>query len=462
MSNAGVTEARNVLVRVAIPDNVQVVSTQASDGNDRIEREAGAERSLVWNLGSVPARAERQLTLKLIPTANRPFNLTAEWAMSPLSSTASIDVREPLLNIALSGPSQIIHGETKVYSIVLSNPGTGDAKDVSIRLAMGNESADTLQVGMLPAGGNKKFDVEITARRAGPMQIVAVATGANNLQTQAVEQIVVQRPDLRMQALGSAHKFAGSVGTYQVRVTNVGDATARNVQVAARLPAGVKYVRGIDGVDTESGALRWKVGELAPGTERTYRFFCELTTDGTASFRFLASGDGGLEATSDVVTRVEALADLKLEVNDPKGPIPIGEEVTYEIQITNRGTKSATQVQIVAQFSEGIEPIAAGGGRADLIPGQVVFQPISRIGPNEVTKLTIKARADTEGNHVFRAEVNCTDPQTKLIAEDTTRFFGEDKLGGPSSPAVASPSHSDANAPRVGTKPLWFGSGSQN
>jgi len=459
MSNAGVTEARDVVVRVTIPDSVQVASTKASDGNDSIQQEAGAVRQLVWTLQRVPARAERQLTLKLIPTANRPFDLTAEWAISPVLATANIDVRQALLEIALSGPAQIVHGETKVYSIVLSNPGTGDAKNVSIRLAMGDENADTLQVGTLPAGGNQKFDVEITARKAGAMQIVATATGANKLQAQAVEQIVVQRADLQIQALGSAHKFAGSVGTYQVRVTNVGDATARNVQVAARLPVGVKYVKGIDSATQEADLLRWKIGELAPSTERTYRFFCELTADGDALFRFLVSGDGGLEAVSDVVTKVEALADLKLEVNDPKGPIPIGEDVTYEIQVTNRGTKAATNVQVVAQFSEGIEPIAAGGVRADLIPGQVVFQAIPRIGPGEITKLSIKARADAEGNHVFRAEVKCADPQTKLVAEDTTRFFGEDKLTSPRAPTVASPSDNDADAPRVGTKPLWFGSG---
>jgi len=462
MSNAGVTEAQNVVVRVAVPDNVQVVSTKASDGNDSIQQEAGIGRQLVWSLQRVPARAERELTIKLIPTANRPFDLAAEWAMSPISATANVDVRQAMLEIALSGPAQIVYGETKVYSIVLSNPGTGDAKNVSIRLAMGNENADTLQVEVLPAGANKKFDVEITARHAGQMQIVAAATGANNLQAQAVEQIVVQRADLQIQALGSAHKFAGSVGTYQVRVTNVGNATARNVQVAARLPAGAKYLKGIDSAKQEADLLRWNIGELAPSTERTYRFFCELTADGDVLFRFLASGDGGLESASDVVTKVESLADLKLEVNDPKGPIPIGEEVTYEIQITNRGTKAATQVQVVAQFSEGIEPIAAGGVRADLIPGQVVFQAISRIGAGEVTKLSIKARAQSEGNHVFRAEVKCADPQTKLVAEDTTRYFGEDKLTSPGAPTVASPSDKDADAPRVGTKPLWFGAGSHD
>ena len=458
LSNAGVTEARNATVRVAIPSNVQVVSTKVSDGNDNIRQDAKTERQLIWSLERVPARAERQLTLTLIPTENRPFDLAVEWATLPVSSTATVDVRQPMLEIALSGPNKIDYGQTKVYSIVLSNPGTGDAKNVTVRLAMGDESADAVQVGTLPAGGNQKFDVEVTARKAGAMRIAATAVGANNLQAEAVEQIVVQRANLQLEALGSARKFAGSIGTYQVRLTNVGDAAAGNVQAAVRLGTGAKYVKGIEGAKQEANLVRWNVGELAPNTERIYRFFCELDADGDAVFQFVASADGGLQATGDVVTKVEALADLKLEVNDPKGPIPVGEEVTYEIQITNRGTKAAVQVQVVAQFSEGIEPVAAGGMRAEMLAGQVVFQPISRIGAGEITKLTVKARADAEGNHVFRTEVKCVEPVTKLVAEDTTRFFGEDSLTGSKPPAVASPGVTEAG-PRVGTKPLWFGSG---
>ena len=38
---------------------------------------------------------------------------------------------------------------------------------------------------------------------------------------------------------------------------------------------------------------------------------------------------------------LEALADLKLVVNDPQGPVPVGKEATYEIHIINRGTKAA-------------------------------------------------------------------------------------------------------------------------
>ena len=47
-----------------------------------------------------------------------------------------------------------------------------------------------------------------------------------------------------------------------------------------------------------------------------------------------------------MVTTVEAIADLKLMVNDPQGPLPVGKEVVYEIVITNRGTREANNIDV--------------------------------------------------------------------------------------------------------------------
>jgi hypothetical protein len=75
------------------------------------------------------------------------------------------------------------------------------------------------------------------------------------------------------------------------------------------------------------------------------------------------------------------------------------------------------------------------GARAEIVPGQVLFQPVARIDPGQQVTLRVKARAEKGGNHVFRAEVKCGDPETRLVTEDSTRFFG------------------DAAAPEIATRP---------
>lgn len=450
--NQGEAEAKGVAVRVAVPDGARVVTAEAGAGDARVQTDGGATQVL-WNLEKLQAQAASGLTLKLVPTVNRPIELSIDWSLQPVATTTRIEVRQSLLELALSGPNDMVYGDTKVFSIVLSNPGTGDAKNVAVNVALGPNASDTMNVGTIAAGTSKTFDFEVTARQTGAMQIAATATGTGSLKQQAEHQVLIQRAELEVEASGPEMEFAGSASSYGVRVANKGNAAAHNVQVLVRMPQGARYLQGVGNVRAEASGLIWQLGDLAPASERMLGFDCELLTDGEMQFQASARGDGALEASDELTTRVEAVADLKLSVNDPQGPIPVGQEVVYEINVVNRGTKAATQVNVVAQFSEGIEPVATDGMPGEVQAGQVVFQPIARINPKETVKLTVKAKAQSDGNHVFRAAVQCSDPDTRLVAEDNTRFYGSSTLRKADSSAVASPSNREPDAARVGELP---------
>jgi hypothetical protein len=101
----------------------------------------------------------------------------------------------------------------------------------------------------------------------------------------------------------------------------------------------------------------------------------------------------------------------------------------YEIQIVNRGTKEARDVEVVAFFSEGVEPISVRGGNHEIGDGQVVFQTIDVIPVGGEVKYKIIAKAQTAGDLIFRTEVQCRESGTRLSAEETTHFFTEAMLG---------------------------------
>ena len=117
------------------------------------------------------------------------------------------------------------------------------------------------------------------------------------------------------------------------------------------------------------------------------------------------------------------MADLRLDVKEPDGPVPVGEEAVYEVHVRNRGTKDAEAVQLFAYFSQGIEPTAAEGGTFRIAPGQVAFNPLPTVPAGEEVVLKIRARAEAAGNHVFRAEIHCKPLGTRLVSEQTTRFY---------------------------------------
>ena len=76
-------------------------------------------------------------------------------------------------------------------------------------------------------------------------------------------------------------------------------------------------------------------------------------------------------------------------------------------------------------FSDGIEPTQALGLKHKLVPGKVLFSPIQRIDPGQEITLKVQAKASMSGTHIFRAQLTCTDADSREIAEGTTRFFGD-------------------------------------
>jgi len=457
--NQGQADAAGVMVRIGVPEMARVVASEAGTGEARVQTDAGVTQ-VMWTLERLQTQAASELTVKLVPTAEQPIELSVDWSIKPVVSTARVEVKRALLEMVLNGPKEIVYGDTKVFSIVLSNPGTGDARDVAVNVSLGPNTSDTMNVGTVPAGTSKNLDFEVTARQTGTMQIAATATGAGGLKQESVHPVSVQRAELAVQSAGPEMGFVGSTASYAVRVANQGNAVARNASVLVRMPQGVRYLQGEGNVRPEATGMVWQLGDLAPGTEREFHFDCEMTADGDVQFQVAARADGGVESTDNMITRVESVADLKLTVNDPKGPIRVGQDVVYEISVFNRGTKAAGQVHVVAQFSEGIEPVATDGMPGEIQAGQVLFQPIARINPKETMKLTVTARAQRDGSHVFRAAVQCSDPETRLVAEDTTQFYGGSPLRDANNPAGGSPSDRSQDAPKVGDNPAAPATGS--
>ena len=95
--------------------------------------------------------------------------------------------------------------------------------------------------------------------------------------------------------------------------------------------------------------------------------------------------------------------------------------MTYEIIVRNRGSKEATGVRVVSQFSHGIEPQRVEGQSGEVVTGQVLFDPIGRIAAGQEVRLRVIAQADRGGHHRFRSEVRSGD--TVLVAEEATHYM---------------------------------------
>ncbi len=165
---------------------------------------------------------------------------------------------------------------------------------------------------------------------------------------------------------------------------------------------------------------------------------CVPEQSGPHRLQVASTADGELVASGEALTQVEAAADLRLEVVDPAGLVAVDAEAAYEIHVRNRGTKSAEDVNVVVYFSQGVEPTAAEGGPHKIAPGQVVFERIPSIAAGKMIALKVRARQQSPGNHVFRAEVYCKPLGSRLVSEETTHFYGTGETSAPALPPTSS------------------------
>jgi uncharacterized repeat protein (TIGR01451 family) len=429
LHNAGDVAAEGIVANIRIPSWAEVVATSSTQGMIQQGNDASGGGQLDWQLSRVEARGNETLDIRLIPRASRPLELGVSWTLTPIGSRAVVEVQEPKLQMTVSGPDEVLFSTPQVFRLTLSNPGTGVAENVKIDLMPpgGGENVVTSHpIGDLAPGASKTVEVELTANEAGKLFVKASATAEGGLSSEASKEIFCRKAELEVDWRGPDKKYAGTPATYYFRVRNPGTAPAENVTLHVTLPEGAEFASASEGqsFDAKRREVQWQVGTLGPGDDSYMELKCIAKTPGVNQFRVsAAASSGNLTANKVAETTIIALADLKLQVSDPSGPVAVGEPAVYEIRVSNRGADTAKDVKIVALFAEGIEPEQVEGGGYSVADGGVTFRPIEMPAGKEMV-LRIRARANTAGTHLFRAEVLCQD--IKLSAEETTRFYADD------------------------------------
>ncbi len=433
LQNQGGSSADAVVATVRIPSWAEVVNTTATNGVVRQIAADDSAATLQWQIARLDAQAAETLNIALVPRASRPLELAVTWTHGPVNTRTVVEVQEPKLKLEVTGPDEVLYGKSHVYRLTLSNPGTGVAENVRINLLPpggGTEAVSTFDVGDLAPGISKTAEVELTAREAGKLSIQAVAVADGELKSEAVKDIFCRKPELEVDWRGPDMQYAGTAATYFFRVRNPGTAAADDVAVKVALPAGAEFVSASEGnaYDNTKREVAWRVGSLGPGDDCYMELRCKVNTPGENKVAISAATAAGDLVDNKVgTTNVVALADLKLDVSDPPGPVAVGQEAVYEIRVTNRGASAAEEVNVVGLFSAGLEPETGEGAPYTVSDGRVAFRTINKLPAGQDIVLQIRAKATEPGTHVFRAEVLCRDLEIKLASEETTRFY-EDEI----------------------------------
>jgi len=426
VQNTGQRTTQNVQIRDEVPMGTELMGTAP--------RATVSGSTIIWDLGTLSPGEERTVEMEVLPTEEGELGSVATVSFSAQASAKSRCTR-PELALRLSSKPQVHVGQQHMVQIEVTNPGSGDATGVmlleSIPAGVSHEAGPALEfeIGTLRAGETRRMELLLTAEQAGKVNNVMTARADASLQVEASCEFEVIAPELRLSVEGPKRRFLERPATYRVSVDNPGTASAKEVQLITHLPRGMQFVsaNNMGEYDSASHSVHWSLAELPASERGTVELVALPIEAGEQTLQVAAKARQGLEDRTDKRVMVEGLSALMFEVVDVEGLIEIGGETTYEIRVSNQGSKAATNVQVVAIMPAGIRPMSGQGETRHQIQGdRVVFAPLPQLAPKSETTLRIQAQGVRPGDQRVRVQITADDMQQPITKEISTRVYADE------------------------------------
>lgn len=229
--------------------------------------------------------------------------------------------------------------------------------------------------------------------------------------------------DLALRIAGPVEASLGSTVTYRIEVTNPGGSEIRDVAVGDTAPQGLTFLGSNPAGQPTTGRMEWRLGNLAPG--QTAVIEANYRVDREGSFQYCASARTleGRTAQNCVTTTVLAGA-LDVQITGPPQAL-VGEEVTFDITVTNRSGQPATGLVLVDRFDPGFQ---------HSVSASPIERDLEDLGPGQSQRISVSFRATQPGQQCNRVEARAGGG-LRGAAEACVTVF-EAQRGGPARLAV--------------------------
>lgn len=423
--NNGKADVADIEVDAYFPVWVRVTDADPKP-SDTVER-------LAWKLSSLKAGESTTINVTLVPTKRG--KLTTKAFVRFTAGVAGVfDVEEPLLQVKVEGPKEVMVGEPASQIITVTNPGTGTTESVSIKAQIpkglkhvrGEELE--MKVGSLGAGESRSVRLALVASEGGVQSLDIVAESTGGLIKKSKITVNVIAPSLQVAVAGPGLRYLNRTANYTVSVVNTGTVASNNVRAKYKVPDGFTFNSADHGgkYDAKQHSVSWFVGRLDTGDATKFQVNLTAAKLGDFVHRAGAVSEHGAIANAESKTKIDGVSSLVLEIVDLDDPVEVGAETAYEIRIRNEGSRAAQNVGISCELAKGSQLIGAKGPSKHIADKNLlVFKSLPELGAGKTAVYRVQVKGIEAGNQRFQVRLMSDSIQEPLIFQELTKFYQE-------------------------------------
>jgi len=424
--NVSQTTARGIVLTDRVPFGTELIGTTP-------EANRLADGFLVWQLGDLEAGEEVKITMELLPKTEGEIGSVAQVSIQTQASVRAICTK-PMLTLEHSAPSRVLIGDDVVFSITISNPGSGAAtgvvieEDVPLGLAHAAGRSLESEVGTLQPNEKRHMELVVQADAAGIVENLIRVRGNGKLFAKHRLQLEVVAPQLEVAIRGPTVRYLEREVTYKVEFYNPGTAPATNVDLVTYLPKGLEFVSADKKgkYDAQSHAVFWSLEQLPSDEMGVVQLTALPLETGEQILRAEAKADLNLSHQYDHTTYVESITELEFTVTDTQDPIEVGSVTTYEIRVVNQGSQKATNIRLSAQLPVELLAFAADGHTGIALQGQqLLMETISELPPRGEAIYRINVRGLQAGDHLIDVRLSSDQVPTPVTKQESTKVYAD-------------------------------------
>jgi uncharacterized repeat protein (TIGR01451 family) len=347
-------------------------------------------------------------------------------------------------------------------------------------------SPDGVQVAEVATNAAGQASVEIFQKQPAPgtnrisVQIIQPGNlpGANGQRVAVGSGMAMETwtaADLGARICGPAVGSIGATLTYRIEISNPGDLPAKNVVVSQNTPPGLTFLNSNPQPGAASQQLQWALGEIGARQQRTIEVNFRADRTGCINNSCEATAEGGLKVTGCMTTTIGATpspssapgapsvagpsngnntaptpaapsnaapsnaapsnatptpskpSPLEITITPNAKQATVGDQVTFEIQVINRGQTPVAKLVLKDRFDLGLDP----PGVQDIQNNRSLETPLGDLAPGgKSSVIPVTFRVTKPGRLCHTVEVSGPNTATAtrqacVTAVDPTGASGE-------------------------------------